>query len=338
MIDLTDYLMDVLAGAKVGKGDEINADCPFCGKAGHLYANPRSHKWVCFKCDAKGKTLTGLVAEVEGLTWQQAQAALFRRMVTFKRRTTETPVDMLQRVRTLRGVEVASVDMPRVEVPPPAEMIPIYDPSRLKTWRTPMYLRTRGITREAARFFAMGYCERGYFHGRLILPFDCPNGCSFVARDMTGKQDPKYLFPKGVDQGLLVYGWETCREGASIVLVEGQLDAVRMWQHGYAVLGLGGKVLHDAQLALLRSLKPASVVVMLDADGPGQTAVPAMATKLAGAMPRTPVHVATLPEGVDPGASTWSQAMGALRAAVRWTGSREVRASGLGARLRGMMA
>src|SRR6185503_1657735 len=101
---------------------------------------------------------------------------------------------------------------------------------------------------------------------RLVIPIDCPNGTSWTARAMDGAE-PKYFNPAGADHSRLLIGWNVARLTGDLVICEGPVDAVMLYQHDISALALGGKVLHDAQLAMLLALPAATAVtVMLDPE------------------------------------------------------------------------
>ncbi len=129
----------------------------------------------------------------------------------------------------------------------------------------------------------------------------------------------RYMNPPGADHSHLLIGWNMARVTGDLVICEGPLDAVRLYQNDVSAVAVGGHELHDSQLAMLMRLSPESAItIMLD---PEETIRPFDFAK------RLSVHfkwiyIATLPDGVDPGDATKRQVHGALDNAKRWTGSR----------------
>lgn len=313
--DVEGYIKRNLSGVKDAGGAEWSADCPFCGKAGHFYINGESGNYFCFRCEEKGRHLVGVMAAVEGISREEAKAAIYRAAANFKRPRADPLPGLQERVQELReGVE-RGLGTPLVEEGLPEGFAAVWDGTR---FRTPSYLLDRGFTREAMREFGMGYCNGGRYAGRVVLPFSCPNGSSFTARDTTGHRKPKYLNPRGVDHGRLVYGWPQACRSQEVVIVEGPLDVVRLWQHRLPAVGLLGKALTRSKLALLCRLDPSvRMILMLDPDveAPQKVAVQLLTHFQM-------VRIATLPAGVDPGSSSKSEAEKAVIKSVRYTADR----------------
>lgn len=325
--DFSAYLYGRLDNPRRSSGAEVVADCPWCSKSGHLYANTETGAFICFKCNdenpSKGKTIYGLIAKLEGLSIAQAKAMVFRQVFKFERRRSAEaePAKLSERLRSIKGVEAFAEKSEPINIPPPKEMIPVWDG---KKWRVPKYMTGRGFTREAMATFRMGFANRGgILRGRIVMPFECPNGRSFTARATRTDQEPRYYNPPDSGAGRLLYGWEqSAREDSELVIVEGPLDAVRLWQNGIGAVALLGKALKDEQLLLIARLRLTGVTVMLD---PEEDEAPiAIARRLIPLVAR--VWIAHLPDGVDPGASTKEQAWAALRDAEPYTGDRGARA------------
>lgn len=313
--DVEAYVMDNLSHVKRSTGAELNATCPFCDKPDRFYINGETGKWVCFKCDQRGKTVAGVIAQVEGITYERAIAFMLRRAVQFKRK--ETPQTLLQKIKALRGaVEDAATE--RVDFELPEEFRPVSLPK--DKWAMPLYLKERGVKRQTAKAWGMGFCARGRFGGRIVIPVICPNGKSFTARDATGEQQPRYLNPKGADHRRLFCGWNMVKPSGRVILVEGPLDAVRMWQHGLPALSMMGKVLHKEQFAMLCEAYPPSTEMMIMTDPEEAEAPYKIGARLLVRYEN--VYIAKLPLGVDPGDSSKEQAQKALDDAKRYRGER----------------
>jgi len=339
--DFATYLFDRLPHAKKSSGAEIVSSCPWCGKPERFYANSESGAFICFKChehnESKGSHIYGLVAKLEGITDTEARAWVARRMRDFRARRSPdvTPETLGARLRVLRGIDGDALEAgsTKIAVDPPAEFIPVYRDGK---WSVPKYLGTRGITRDTARHFGMGYATSGLYARRLILPFDCPNGRSFTARALDRAMEPRYRNPPDSGFSRLVYGWLNASPGADLVIVEGPLDAVGCYQHGIAAIALMGKALSDAQLAMIAKLRPSAVTVMLD---PEEEIAPTMvALRLVAVTDR--VSIAKL-EGkpddgsnkLDPGNANGAQLRAAIVRAERFGGGAASRLSSLRSRL-----
>jgi len=313
--DVKDYVESHLANVQQSAGAELTAECPSCGKWGGFYVNAESGAFVCFKCGFKGKNSVGLVAELEGMSWTEARAWVFKQAVTLRRKS---DIFTLQdQVRALRPDRQQDED----EEDPVAFDLPRAFLSVSKRW--PSWLsKKRKVKKSTAKTWGLGWCRVGRYAGRLIVPIVSPEGYSFTARDMTEDQEPKYLNPKGADHRRLLIGWNLVPKTGDLTLCEGPFDAIKLWQNHIPALALGGKVLHDRQFRSLRQFSPeTSVTIMLD---PEERAAPFdVAEKLIAHFKK--VYIARLPDGVDPGNASAVVSEEALEAAKLWKGARQDR-------------
>lgn len=107
------------------------------------------------------------------------------------------------------------------------------------------YLTGRGISRAAAEMFRLGVCDGRapgdeMFAGRLAIPYITADG-SVVAiryRAMDGS-NPKYLSMTGAETHLFgVSALNT--DSRSVVIAEGEMDAITLMQLGYVSVGVPG--------------------------------------------------------------------------------------------------
>lgn len=299
-------------------GNEATALCPRCDKVSKFYLNLETGSFVCFSCDFRGRSIVWLVAEVEGFTTAEARAFIFRQTVAIRRR--DSRAVLRDRIAALRPHTIKDDSPEPEDFDLPKSFRPVWKDGR---WDFPIWLKEkRGIKSKTARAWGLGYCRFGKYAGRLIIPIECPNGRSFTARDMTDEQEPKYLNPWGADHRRLLIGWGLVPLVSDLVICEGPLDAVKLWQHRIPALALGGKELHDEQIQLLRTLSQSqAITIMLD---PEEREAP---YRLAESLHTEfdSIFIATLPDGTDPGDSTFDQAHTALDDAVQWKGDRTPR-------------
>jgi hypothetical protein len=287
---------------------------------------------VCWKCDFRAHTVVGLIAQVEDISWSEARAYIFTRSIKLRRK--EDVFSLADRVRALRPHAIVDDESEAsVAVELPEYYVQIFDPRRKPTWQLPRYLRERGVKPSTAASWGLGYCRKGKYGDRLVIPIDCPAGVSWTARAMSAEvKGPKYLNPPGADHRRLLIGWHCARVTGDIVLCEGPLDAVRLFQHDLPALALGGKELHDEQLAMLRRLPAkAAVTVMLD---PEEELAPfKLAERLS--LHFEQIYIAKLPrktvdgKKLDPGESTRAQAHRAVDGAALWGSSRGPRTAAM---------
>lgn len=327
--DIEDYLAENLLRVKsvqAGSGREFTAVCPACDKYGGFYCNADSGSYLCNKCEFRGRSIVGLVAQVEDITWSEARSFIFARSVKLRRKS--DVFSLLERIQGLRAHAVEEGPA-EVTVELPEHYVQVYDPKRSPKWKFPTYLRKRGIERATAREWGLGYCDRGKYADRVIIPIDCPAGFSWTARAMSEDAwGPKVLNPPGADHARLLIGWHVARVTGDIALVEGPFDALKSYQNHVPALGLGGKVLHDDQLAVLMTLpRSSAVTIMLDPEE--ETAPYDVADRLS--LHFDYIYIAKLPlklptgEKCDPGNAPREWLHEAVDNAVRWRSSRTAR-------------
>ncbi len=340
--DIEQYVNDNLSRVKPvqsDSGNELTATCPSCDRYGGFYVNCETGAYLCNKCEFRARTIVGLVAHVEDITWADARGYIFKKSVKLRRKA--DLMTLLDRIKALRPEEDEDDEdeTSLVEVETPRYYVPIFDEKRDPQWKIPKYLKAgeRAIKTKVAKAWGLGYVrKRDQREGaqnlcdRLIIPINCPSGVSWTARAMSDDVwGPKYLNPSGADHRRLLIGWHVARLTGDVVICEGPLDAVRLYQHGVTALALGGKELHDEQLAQLMDLpKSSAVTIMLD---PEETISPYdIAARLHVHFDW--IYIASLPqiltksgEKLDPGNATRRQVHRALDEAKRWKGSRSAR-------------
>jgi DNA primase len=161
------------------------------------------------------------------------------------------------------------------------------------------------------------------FRGRLLFPIHDPRGrvCGFGGR-LLGPGEPKYLnspetalFHKGTMLYNLHQARNAIRKEASVILVEGYFDVLRLVLAGleHVVAPLGTALTAD-QAALLRRLAP-SATLLLDSDAAGLKATFRAADVLLAHEVR--VRVATMPPGEDPDSLVRAGGLAALEPVLK---------------------
>ncbi len=197
-------------------------------------------------------------------------------------------------------------------------------------------LIAKGFTDKALRdsglFYAQDYDPdplrfRNRFRGRLMIPIRDRQGqvIAFTARqlEITPADDPareaKYINSPGTvlfQKSHLVFNLERAREAvretASIVLVEGQLDAIRCWHEGFRhTIAPQGTSITPEQMKLLRPYTE-RLTVVLDGDSAGRKgALRMLPLALAAGLE---VSFAALPAGDDPDSFLRTHGIDAFRA------------------------
>ncbi|MGF1483800.1 MAG: DNA primase [Opitutales bacterium] len=170
---------------------------------------------------------------------------------------------------------------------------------------------------------------RPRFRGRLMIPIRDVQGrvIAFTARQLEGvtpEDDPPGKYINSPETPLfrkshVLFGLERARThvkdaSAHFLLVEGQLDAIRCWEHGLATaVAPQGTAITAEQLALMARYTP-QVRVFLDGDAAGRrAAVRALPLAFKAGLE---LRFIPLPEGADPDSlllEKGSEAVEALR-------------------------
>ena len=130
------------------------------------------------------------------------------------------------------------------------------------------YLNSRGISIETAR-----RCGIGYDDGYLIIP----SGDGYNKRNMAPDCDKKDRYRKATGLKTKGFGWNKLEPGAVCWVVEGEIDALSLFEVGQIAAGLGGKDNVDSFCKDLEarpdfSTNPPKLILALDADDEGQKA------------------------------------------------------------------
>ena len=171
------------------------------------------------------------------------------------------------------------------------------------------FIQSREIEPAISREFELGFDPR---ENRLTIPIHNHLGqlVGFTARGINGDIKPKY---KNTENNLIFNKSElvfneyraadAIRESDECIFVEGHIDVIKLWQHGFKnVVALQGTA-SPSQIVLKRLLsKTKRFVLCMDADEGGKNAIAkfldsVQALTLSGELE---VRIASLPAGEDP--------------------------------------
>lgn len=159
--------------------DEFKICCLFCGDRGHtqdfkfrLGFNVSSGEGHCFNCGwASRKVLLEIVRKL-GASGEELLA-----------------------IKNQRYTRKTRVRPKIVELPEGFQLLKDVDESDILFGEAKKYIKDRGITDRQIREHEIGATISGWYSYRIIFPVRNTDGELFglVARDWTGKKDPKYL-------------------------------------------------------------------------------------------------------------------------------------------------
>ena len=162
------------------------------------------------------------------------------------------------------------------------------------------YLASRGITQETAERFQLGWNPE---NGRLVIPYLTPAGPFSLKQrciqphDCKTEGHGKYVYDAGAVPHL--YNASTLLDCDSVVVVEGELDAVVAEQVGVPAVAYPGTANWQKHMPYCFDSQ-AEIVVIADGDDPGRKAADRVAASLRDAVSGE-VRVVEMPAGHDTG-------------------------------------
>lgn len=238
-------LVDHLAVA-AHNGDEYMVRCLFHDDSNaSMQFNVDKGLFVCFACGATGNHRT--IQKQLGLRFSDGEfdvADIRARLDALKRPATD-------------------------------DVLPVLQESYLDRYAFPTgYWESRGITRETAAIFDLGYDPLGEY---VTIPIRNVRGqlLGVIRRFLDPDAELRYRYPKGFKRSTNLFAsWlvEADEDCDHVVLVEGALDAIKVWQAGYSALAIYGSSISAQQVRLLRRLGIGQVTLFFDNDAAGRKA------------------------------------------------------------------
>jgi hypothetical protein len=141
-------------------------------------------------------------------------------------------------------------------------------------WTDPIAHGGRGFTAGTVRRFQLGY---DVLNDAATIPIRDVAGTllGVTLRYLhPGRGQDRYRYPWGFHKSQELFAsWRVAEQDTpAVVLVEGALDAINIWQAGYPALAIYGNRLSAAQARLLQQLAVRQVVLAFDDDEGGRTA------------------------------------------------------------------
>ena len=250
--------------------------CPACNQGankGNGVTRHSSNKelWYCVSCE-KARSIFGLYAEHEGIPDDAAHYP-----------------EIMQGVARYYGAEIrdgrnSSGTSTQAQPAKAPEQGKDYT-ADIKRWHSLLlqdagaldYLHSRGIDDEAIKHFKLGYAQSwkhsktNWKDDRIIIPRSSSCYSARKIRD-TGNDSPKYQIEGSMKTLFNAGCLQDVKNSIPIVVVEGELDAIAIWQTGHAeVIGLGSKTNGGLFVSQAKKQNPGAVYILaLDADAEGQ--------------------------------------------------------------------
>lgn len=241
----------------------IEATCPFHDERDPSFAvNVVTGRYRCLACGAHGNFVQ-LVKYVERHdTLFDAQQSLLAR---FGRFVPDTEEDLTLDFGDGEGEMFVDVHAMKAYIEPYCGW--------LKS--------ARGITAETQERFGVGYLPS---QTAVAMPWFDVKG-RLVTVKYRSILDKRFWYDPPVEGGRLrrlLFGFHIAKDADLIVVCEGEIDAMSVYQAGFAAVALGGTNLSGAQAQLLRNAKADEIVVFTDHDEAGCRARDKIVSALVG--------------------------------------------------------
>jgi DNA primase len=154
------------------------------------------------------------------------------------------------------------------------ELITKLHENAMQSSRAAQYLMGRGITKESAEKYLLGYSES---QDMVTIPVSSPDGMwiGFVARSIEGK---RFKNTPGLPKSKTLFNLSRNKREDKIFVVESSFDAIRIEQAGGKAVATLGASISSIQQDLLKKYFR-SIIIVSDNDEAGRT----MAKKLSAA-------------------------------------------------------
>ena len=250
--------------------NEIKINSIFTEDEGlHLWCNPQKNAYHCFKTDKSGN-LFDLVSQIGKCSYQEAVGLLTDDNYL---RTLEAKLD---KFFATKQEAKPPVIVPQLALPPAT--FPIAKLTGAFRKAAEDYVKSRHLS-----IANLLFCISGKYKNRIIIPYydrtgalvywngrDIGNGARYRGPDfkdvLVGKADV-----------LFMESWPPA--SSKVYLTEGEFDAMSLSQCHFYGCAIGGKVVSDKQVDLLR---PYKVCICFDTDKSGAEALHNMGDKLIG--------------------------------------------------------
>ncbi len=238
-------LESVLGKGKINSNDNVAFHCPFCHhNKKKLECNIATQYWHCWVCNAAGRKLAVLFRKLNVQREKISKLVSLLDDVEYKptKTTTDTPVLQL-----------------------PEGYRPLWKLDQLSPeYRNAVhYLKNRNINIFDILKYRIGYCRKGPYKGKIIIPSYDANGSLnyFVARAYYEEDKFKHKNPPASKD---IVGFEMhINWRMPIILVEGAFDAIAIRRN---VIPLFGKTISNTLKKRIVEMNVKEIYICLDKD------------------------------------------------------------------------
>ena len=248
-LKLLQLLESVLGKGKSTSGDNIAFFSPFVShykpklEININTTNAGENTWHCWISDKKGRSI----------------GSLFKQLNLPKAR-----FEQLNRIIESTKYRTSSAETKVTTIQLPQEYIPLWITKNTPDCRNAIhYLTSRGITIFDILKYRIGYCERGEYSGKIIIPsYDAQGQLNyFVSRAFYKADKFKHKNPK-ISKDII--GFEMLINWAEpIIICEGSFDAIAIKRNA---IPLFGKIIQPALQKKIIEERVKDIYICLDAD------------------------------------------------------------------------
>lgn len=212
-------------GYTTKSGGEHLFHCPFCNHhKPKLSLNFKKNVYKCWICDASGRNIRRLIKKFGN--W-----SLLKEWDRFSQKIDFSEFDekLLLQISDEQEKQVIQI---------PKEYQPLHKKNTPLTLRRPLnYLKSRGLDDFDIAYWKIGYCDKGKYEGRLVVPSFSESGSPnyFITRAFDKSVWPTYKNPKASRNVIfneLFVDWDK-----NIVITEGVFDAIVAGPNSIPLLG-----------------------------------------------------------------------------------------------------
>ena len=278
-VDVVDFLEALDIRNVDDDGEEVRFSCPFPGhnygdNNPSAYMNKATTAFFCHGCHAKGNAIYFL-AKLEGISPLLALRYIRERYDT----------GFVESTNLLTELEDLWTDENEPDMPNP---VIVYKMDPL-VGNPKEYMLARGFCEESLEWWGLGFDP---ISDRITIPIYNHNGwlVGFKGRAYKEEHQPKYLILgdrkyerygfRTYEVGKEVFGLDTAKAQNDIIICEGELNVIALWQKGFKnAVAISGSNFTNHQRDLILAYAD-SVTLFLDDDPAGQKATAKIAEEL----------------------------------------------------------